>query len=539
MLMLGNSRPQKSLAANRIRADIVRFLLLGGDDLNPVHEDGVMVAGAWIEGTLNLAYARCPQGFIARACWFSEEIIAIEATIPTLRLSGSSVPSLAADGIRVAGDLFLRENFTATEGVRLLGAEIGGDLSCRGGIFTGVDECAINADRLRVRGGIFLNNGFAATGEVRMLGAEVGGVLSCIGGTFSNGTGDAFSADGINVAGGLFMSDGFSATGQVRLHGAKFDVLSCIGGTFTNKDAPALNLDGARIRGALFLRGSKIMGEINLATTFAGTLVDSQACYQNASLILDGFHYDRIVGSASATHRIEWLNRQFPAHLAADFKPQPWEQLILVLRNMGHPAEAAQVAMAKQEALRDAKQIGLRQPNPTFTGFRLVLDKGWSRFSNWLARALHSFYGWIAGYGHRPTRIVWRMLTVCAICSLAYYGGRHYGLMGPTAPMIQMHQSLTNCGTGGDQGAAHWTSPQCPMPPEYSTLQPFIYSLDVIIPFVDLHQESEWGPVVTNASGETLWWGRALRWLLWIEIVFGWIASVMFVGIISRLVDKD
>jgi len=126
-----------------------------------------------------------------------------------------------------------------------------------------------------------------------------------------------------------------------------------------------------------------------------------------------------------------------------------------------------------------------------------------------------------------------------SLCSLAYYAGRDRGLIGPTSPVIHLNPKLARCGTGGDRGAIYWTSPDCPVPPEYSTFQPFFYSLDVLIPFVDLHQEADWGPVVTNEQGQTLWGGRALRWILWFEIIFGWIASVMFVAIVGRLVDKD
>jgi hypothetical protein len=77
------------------------------------------------------------------------------------------------------------------------------------------------------------------------------------------------------------------------------------------------------------------------------------------------------------------------------------------------------------------------------------------------------------------------------------------------------------------------------VPPEYTTFQPFFFALDVTLPFVDLHQEADWGPLVANAAGETLWGGRALRWLMWFNIMFGWIASLMFVAIVSRLVEKD
>ena len=77
------------------------------------------------------------------------------------------------------------------------------------------------------------------------------------------------------------------------------------------------------------------------------------------------------------------------------------------------------------------------------------------------------------------------------------------------------------------------------MPPEYTTFQPFIYSLDLILPLVDLQQDSDWAPIVSNANGETLWAGRALRWLMWFEILFGWMASLTLVAVLGRLVDKD
>lgn len=51
---LGGEVPDESTEANRIRAELIRFLLLAGDDKHPVHEAGVQIHGAWIEGDLEL-----------------------------------------------------------------------------------------------------------------------------------------------------------------------------------------------------------------------------------------------------------------------------------------------------------------------------------------------------------------------------------------------------------------------------------------------------------------------------------------------------
>jgi hypothetical protein len=54
-----------------------------------------------------------------------------------------------------------------------------------------------------------------------------------------------------------------------------------------------------------------------------------------------------------------------------------------------------------------------------------------------------------------------------------------------------------------------------------------------------LQQDRDWSPIVINENGEQLWGGYLLRALMWFEILFGWFASLMFVAIVSRLVEKD
>ena len=100
------------------------------------------------------------------------------------------------------------------------------------------------------------------------------------------------------------------------------------------------------------------------------------------------------------------------------------------------------------------------------------------------------------------------------------------------------------CGHGNEldkvahKGKARWT--ECPgVPDEYSTFQPFIYSLDLILPLVDLQQDSDWAPIAEGPTGADLPAGVVLRWLMWFEILFGWAMSLMLVAVLGRLVDKD
>lgn len=142
--------------------------------------------------------------------------------------------ALSADGLKVEGSVFLRNAFKAMGEVRLSYAEIGVVLDCTGGKFIspwreGVNAngvrwgVALNADGSKVKGSVDLKKGFKAEGEVRLLGAEIGGNLSCTKGEFVNRIGGALCADRVKVKGSVLLKNGFKAMGEVRLLGAEID----------------------------------------------------------------------------------------------------------------------------------------------------------------------------------------------------------------------------------------------------------------------------------------------------------------------------
>ena len=575
-------RPTGATNANTIRADVIRFLLLGGDTGHPVHEEGVMLRGAWITGELNLHQARCAARLDAKRCYFVEKPVLTAAHLPQLVLSGSRVPGLTADRLTTTGTVFLRDKFEAEGEVRLLGAEIGGSLECSGGSFKMPLGDALCADRIKVTGGVNLDGGFTAEGEVRLLGAEIGGDLQCSGGSFKLASGDALSADDIKVTGSVSLGGGFSAEGVVRLLGAEiggdlqcsgdsFEVaagyalnadrikvtgnvnlgdgftaegevlllaaeiggdLDCSGGSFEVTSGDALIADGLRLTGRLFLRDASISGGINLATARIGTLADGDlTMWQSGGHFLDGFRYDRIFDVTDADRRIAWLRQQRGTDLTSAFKPQPWEQLIKVLRDMGHPYDAGEVAIAKQEQLRAAGKI-----------------KGSVR------QALHGLYGAFTGYGYRPLRLIYSAGVIWFVASLLYAHAAAIGIMAPSNAEIIAHRQLHSdlrgavadsgaCGVRGEvQPENFW--PQCPaLPSEYTTFYSFAYSLDLILPLVDLQQERDWAPAVsyTDARGtvRNSVAGQLIRAVLWFEILFGWTASLVLVAVLTRLVEKD
>lgn len=622
----GKRPPADSKSRARIvRAELIRFLALGGDAEHPVHEEGVMLNGARITGELSLHQAQMPVRINLRLCRLDHAPNLTAAKIPELGLTGSWLPGLRADRIAVTGSMFLGGDFEAIGEFRMLGAQIGGSLNCSGGKFHNPGGDALNADRAKVTGGVFLNDGFEAAGEVRVLGADIGGALNCNNGTFLNPDGDALSADGVTVTGDVFLGRGFEATGQVRLLGVRiggdltcvkgkfnnpknhalnadrmkvnggvflsggFEAtgqvrllsaeiggdLSCLkgkfrnpkntalaadgvvvtgnlflsdefeadgevrllglqiggslfcnSGTFNNPGGDAISADRMTIAGSLFLRRTQINGAFGLSAATVSTLIDEQTCWEAGDHILDGLRYDRIAGSTNAATRIAWLQRQRADHLGEDFRPQPWEQLIKVLRDMGHPNEARLVAIAKQDALRKAGRIGPWPPQPRKSGWGAVMD--WLTWpfdaaAAFLTRVAHRFYGLVSGYGFRVNRLVLLLLLIGVGFGIGY---QQLGVGGAVCPIAPKQVEAK----GG---------PKKPPPAkcrDHPSI-PWRYSADAMLP-IDFGLIDKDVPISTIGPVNERDLGL-VRTLTWTETLIGWLLSGLLIAIAGRLIKKD
>jgi len=258
----------------KVRASALRWLCVDADARRLVDPKGVQVAGARIEGTLNLSFARIsfPLGLFSSA--IPEGISLQHTQAASISLQGTHTGPISADGLTAQGGVFLRNGFHANGEVRLLGARIRGNLDCTGGAFEGAETetpdgktiVALNADGLEVGRGVFLQEGFRARGEVRLPGTRIRGDLACNGGTFENPSGRALSADGSKIGGSVFLKAKFQATGEVRLLGARIrGDLDCDHGAFENPKGKSLSADRIEVGGGVFLReGFHARGEVRL-----------------------------------------------------------------------------------------------------------------------------------------------------------------------------------------------------------------------------------------------------------------------------------
>lgn len=566
---LGSQCPTQASAGNSIRAELIRLLALGGSEELGDHPRGVELNGAWIEGTLDLKGASVAHRLILRACAI-EEIIAREASFRTLDLGGSRLlRRLSAEACRCEGWIRLGDGFRVEGGVQLNDATIGG-LDCHGALLACPTGISLDCAGMTVKGNVLLNHGFRAIGSVDFGKARIDGDLNCFKGRIRTPGKDAIYLREARIGGSVRLSSGFIAVGRVALAGATIAgdldcnsaaffgagkaAIDCsrarIGGSayldlgfrakggvsfyrssiegdlsvlearLENADGDALDCSEALIKGTFTFRKLKLLtGGIRLLSAQVGTLRDDGQSWRCARhhYLLDGFTYAALGGGAAtdAAARIGWLRgQQGEDDPKSHFEPQPWDQLIAVLRAMGHPNQARTVAIAKHRRARDAGR---------YYGNAKLLDR---------------LYGGLLGYGYRPSRLLIGLASIWLAYAGLYELAAQPELVGADTHLLAPAKSVEDpaCLAARTIPGEH----PCPnQPARYDDFNALFYSADVLLPVLSLGYKDEWQPVVRDAGGAPLPLGRALRILRWLEIALGWLAGLQLVALLGNLVKKD
>lgn len=315
-----------------------------------------------------------------------------------------------------------------------------------------------------------------------------------------------------------------------------------------------------RVTGTFFFRNLvHPINKVSLTSASVGHLVDDADAW-GTDLALDGFTYGTITRGAptAATARLAWLDKQRPdmsglSDASSGFCPQPWRQLQKVLREMGHTEDARQVAIAFEDRLRRADLIGMSPADWWLWRKRLYRI---------LARGFHYGFGMLTGYGYRPIRLLAWFFGVW-LASAAFYWYTVLpprNVFAPSDPLVFQHADYAACVPGSDaanteqaksayalpapiKGAGNWYLCET-LPQEYTGFSPLAYSLDVILPLVDLQQQKDWSPMIPTPKA--VWWQELrgsgwkhiTRMVVWAETLFGWLASLLLVAIVSGLTKR-
>jgi hypothetical protein len=474
---------------------VVNLVCTGGVFRNPgsvaLVADRISVRGnAWLD-RLDANTTFTAEGVVR----FAAAHVGGQLTCTGGSFSNRGGAALVAEGVMVGGDAFLDGGFSARGQVSLYDASVD-NLFCSGGRFKNPGGIALGADRISVRGDVRLDRldsgpAFSARGEVRFTNAQVGGQLTCTGGSFSNKGGAALVAEGASVSGDVRLSGGFSARGLVSLYDASAGNLLCTGATFSNPGSIALGADRITIRrdvslgrlnggrsftaeGAVRFEAAQVGGEfhwcpgtegipgpIDLRSASVGTLSDDPGG-RATPVVLDGLSYKALhPGPAEVTVTDRIAWLQ---RNPAGYTPETYVKLAALYRADGHDDLARKVLVANQK----------RRP-------RSGIGRAWG----WLL--------WITvGYGYYP----W--------LALAWLVGL---LAAGTLTFELLPRPLFVATTGA--------------PP----FQPFLYTVNVLVPFVNTQQD-KW-----VAHG-------AAQWISFVLVVLGWILATSvisaFTGVLRR-----
>lgn len=408
--------------------------------------------------------------------------------------------ALIAQNAKIDGSVHMGEGFRAEGKVSLGNVRIGGQLNCKNGSFINEEGDALFAQSMKVASVVFLNSGFEAKGLVHLAGAEIKGGLDCTDGSFINEKGYALSAQSMKVASTVSLSNGFVAKGVVNLSGTEIKgELDCTGGNFIDEESALIaenikvanmvigenfvatgevNLYRAKIDGGLLLEKCCFTG-LRLTDVQVGTFSDDEVSYTDSDdshYDINGFSYGRLEGGWEKARLVEsrlaWLDSM---NKGGEFRPQPYEQLMKVYREMGHMNWARKVGFALEEKRRKHMK-SIQEP--------------WWKIWQWILKLT-------IGYGYKPLRFFWSVLLLISIGGMFFSGA---------LPCWKWENSVLSTGTKDWTGCEAWRAYPSDTrilfsddwkinkkPPEdYPSFIPFLYATEVAFPVLPLGQTDKW-----------------------------------------------
>ncbi|BCY12581.1 hypothetical protein [Actinoplanes sp. L3-i22] len=417
----------------RVRAEVLRALVLGARPAEPGHLPALRIAGAVVTGSLRLTYADISVPVTICDSRIEEPIVVYGARLRRFTLHGSEFPGLEAQGIVVENSMDLSET-VVTGPISLVGARVEGVLQLDGARLSG-GPIALDATHLTVTRSILAKKGFECHGDLLLGGADITGSVRLKDAVLDSPGGWAVQAQGVRVGAVLDFS-GTRVAGGIRLSNAVVgSVLSMRGTILTEpRSGECLDLRNLVTAEALFEFGGPVPGLADLRYARIGLLRDAPETWP-AELSLDGFAYEMIAGSVPVEDRLRWLRLD-----PGGYRPQVYGRLAAMYQAAGRDDDARVVRLAGERRRRESLPR---------TG----------RVWGWLQDLT-------VGYGYRPRRAGAWLLALLGL------GWAVFGAVPPRAA-------------------------EAPKAPEFHALA---YAADLLLPVVDLGQQSAYLP-----RGWTAW----------------------------------
>ena len=432
--------------------------------------------------------------------------IAASVSFNGARLTNPGGQALSAGGVVIGGGLHMSDGLDSAGEVRLIGAQLAANLKLTGATVSNPGAVAVNLDRATI--GVCQGAGLTCTGRFSFIGAHIASGLDLAGASIDGKGERAIAGDGAVVDGMLALSE-MRSRGELSLRSIRVGrAVMMIGAELENDGDIACRLSGAEIAGDLIclrtsvvgglrMTGGRIAGRLNLEqvriVNESGPAISARALQAGQLSFAPAEPVKGLVDFGHA--RIEvyrddpasWpdelsidgmtyqaLEPRLPARdrlrwLARDPngpQSQPYEHLAAHYVQIGHPEDARTVwYIREREQRREAA----------------LLAKVWGVVQDVML-----------GYGYRP----WRALAWLGL--LLIIGSVTFSLRQPHA--FQPHTA----------------------PP----FNPVIYTLDLLLPLVDLGQKHAYDPRGVE------------QWLSYVLIASGWILVTTVAAAAARVLQR-
>ncbi|MFL5224742.1 MAG: hypothetical protein ACJ8CH_14825, partial [Microvirga sp.] len=265
--------------------------------------------------------------------------------------------ALEAHNITVGMHVIVREGAELDGALWLNHANIGGNLDLSGCTIRNPGKRALSADLAKIKGDVFLRN--QQEGETRIAAKLIASV----------------SLTSADIGGSLFVDQVIigeeAANTYINFNRLKIaGVMRCVDATLT-------------------------ASTVSLANSRIGMLADDIVSWPDGRLILNGCEYGLLSGDAPTRwrDRLGWLRKQKYEHLYVHPRPQPFSQLVSVLRRMGHERDARAIAIARRRL--ETAAVPWYSPR-RLGGYLLDLTSGYG-YRPWLALIWMVLF---AGFGY-------------------------------------------------------------------------------------------------------------------------------------------
>jgi hypothetical protein len=483
-------------------ATVTGTLDLAGARISCPGKRGLDLSYATIGGTLACAGLTVEGETRANNCRISVELVMRGA-----RLENPGGVAFFAGGLEVAGGAFFGHGFSASGQFRLIGAQFAANLSISGSVFDNPGGTAVSLKRARV--GVLDGQGVSCRGQMIMAGADVSGDVNLADATLESGDGKpALDAQAARVGSTLVLTN-VNVLGEVNLRSIRVgERLLLDQAHLRDPSGTACRLSRAQVTADLLCGHLTAYGQVKLTGATigakvgfqkvrlvhpAGTAIDAGGLQAREFLlepevgIEGGLDFRHAAVGVFRDDPDTWPDRLYldgltyqalsprlPAArrlswLARDpggHQPQPYEQLAAHYTAIGQPAQARTVLYAKERIQHQGK-------GPVLRAWSLLQDI-------------------TVGYGYRPLRALGWLALLLTAGSIVFSIAPPPALQAGTAP--------------------HFNG--------------IIYTLDLMLPVVNLGQKSAFNP------------GGAEQWLSYFLIAAGWTLATTVATGIARVLRR-